>query len=96
MNLEINAIANVITALALLVGAYATLKHKPFKKLQDIDAAVNGKAPGEQSMVSQVDDLHKEIPPAVPAVPTNGVLIALVRELVEDKRAREAARGAHE
>lgn len=55
-----------------------------------IDAAVNGKAPGASPMVDQVQDLHDQIPTPEPAEPAvnGGALLPLVRLLVADMQRR--------
>jgi hypothetical protein len=60
--MDLTGIAAVITAvtgpIALVLIAYLN------RKVTHIDHAVNGKAPGAQSMVSQVADIHDEVLPA--------------------------------
>ncbi len=72
-------VAALITAVGVLIaamaGAYATVKstrtiRATHTMVQQVDAAVNGKAPGESTMVSQVQDLHDAIPPEEAVLPT--------------------------
>lgn len=63
--------------------------------VRQIDAAVNGKAPGAAPMVDQVQDLHDQIP--TPEVPEpHDALLPLVRMLVADMQDRQKRTGAHE
>lgn len=80
-----SGIALAITALG---GAAAAIimAIKTAKTVQKIDHAVNGKQPGDQTMVSQVADLHSDRP--VPVEVNGGALLPLVRYLVEAEKTR--------
>lgn len=87
----VKAVQESQTEIKATIGAVET-------KVGEIDKAVNGKAPGEQSIAGQVDDLHKEIPVPEPPEVVNGAGIKplvelLVADLVE-RKAREAVESA--
>lgn len=87
------AIAALGTAIAVVINAFKTGKivKATQGKVLEIDHAVNGKQPGAQSMVSQVDDLHKEIPiPLIPEAVNGAALLPLVKELYADMLERRA------
>jgi hypothetical protein len=92
--------AAIITALSVLTTAmagaftliYITLRNVK-GKIIDIDHAVNGKAPGEQSMVSQVEDIHAELPPKAVEEINGSAIAPLVRELYADMQARRKLEG---
>ncbi len=67
VDIDYAGLATVITAIGVLVaavaGAYVTVRstkqiRETHETMQAVDAAVNGKAPGSQTMQSQVQDLH--------------------------------------
>jgi hypothetical protein len=65
---DLGGIASIITALAVLTSTFFTLRrvNATHTKVEQIDQAVNGKGPGESTMVSQVQELHdKSFPPPV-------------------------------
>lgn len=92
--------AAIITALSVLTTAmagafvliYVALRGVK-QKVNSIDHAVNGKDPGEATLVSQVDDLHKEIPIPVPDEVNGAALLPLVKLLVADMKARQVEEG---
>ena len=86
------AIAATGTAVAVIINALKTGKivKATQEKVLEIDRAVNGKEAGAQSMVSQVDDMHKgDFPPITPEVINGAALLPLVRLLVEDMEERK-------
>lgn len=60
---DLNGIASVITAVAVLVSSLGTLRitRRSHKLMVSVDRAVNGKPEGAQTMGSQVQDLHDEM-----------------------------------
>ena len=78
-------LAAVITALA--TPAVLVILARMNRKVTQIDHAVNGKAIGAQSMVSQVDDMHKGDFPPDDAI-NGAALLPLVRMLVADMQKR--------
>lgn len=88
---DYGGLAALITAIAVLVaaisGAYVSIRttrtvKETHAKVAQIDAAVNGKRPGETTMVSQVQDLHDQLPAKQEAIlPMLKRLIADVDEL---------------
>lgn len=73
-------VAQLVTSLALLVGAIGGFRVA--RRVKQIDAAVNGKPPGETTMVKQVQDLTDK---AFPPDPGNGdAVLPLLRRLVAD------------
>jgi len=73
-------------AIALIIGAatggiVAIIQAlKISKKVSQIDAAVNGKAPGETTMVSQVQDIHDAMPTEL-TPPTPVAVLPLVQQI---------------
>ena len=75
-SLDWAGIALAITAVGgVIIGVIQAFKVA--KKVTQIDAAVNGKTPGEQPMVSQVQDLHNAIEPPPPPV----AILPLVQQI---------------
>jgi uncharacterized protein YoxC len=85
---DLIGVAAVITAITtpvvLVIVAFLS------RKVTHIDHAVNGKDKGAQTMVSQVDDMHKGDFP--PVIDTNGAaVLPLVKLLVEDMNRRNVS-----
>jgi hypothetical protein len=102
------SIALIISALGVAIAAIITAVRtgRAVKRVEEqvgavhhtigeIDKAVNGKAPGEQSIAGQIDDLHKELPASILAAAPEPALEAgikpLVQLLVADLLERKAA-----
>ena len=95
--MDYTGIAALITALAVLIAAcgsiYISIRTTRTVKqthgmVTQIDRAVNGQPPGGQTMVSQVADLHKEIPESGPDS-IRALLAKLIIDVDELKKAKE-------
>lgn len=94
---DYGGIAAVITAVGVLVAALAAayvsvLNTRRIKAtevmVKQIDNAVNGKPPGASTMVSQVQDLHNQLPQPV----TDLAVLPLLRKVAEDLEAIKQGR----
>lgn len=93
-------ISEILVAAAAVIGAsgtfYSTVKNsrqiekvhgiaaEMAPKVTQIDAAVNGKPPGETTMVSQVQDLHDQIPAPVPPVEDQDAVLPLLKKVLAE------------